>query len=102
MSVLAELLRDGIVRSHGLRLSNQEREKKTAELYAYITSEQFRQRLDSIENQTEKLLDIEVAEEKAHRKVWETRGRVLKIIQKAHGNLRADVARIIGTRDAAE
>lgn len=100
--VLAEILRDQVVRSYGLRLSNQEREKKTHELYAYIMSERFTQHMDSFEKQTDKLLDIEVAEEKAHRKVWETRGGVLKSLQKAHGNLRADVARIIGTSDVAE
>lgn len=102
VAVIAEMLRDSIVRSHGLRLSNQEREKKKGELYAYITGERFRQHLDSIESHTDRLLDIDVAEEKAHRKVWETRGTVVKTLRKAEGNLRADVARIIGTRDAAE
>ncbi len=102
VTVIAEVLRDAIVRAHGLRLSNQEREKKKGELYAYITGERFRQHLNSIEAQADKLLDVDVAEEKAHRKVWETRGGLIKTLQKAHGNLRADVARIIGTRDAAE
>jgi hypothetical protein len=76
VGVIAEILRDNIVRAHGLRLSGQEREKKKGELYAYITSERFRQHLDSIEKHTDKLLDIDVAEEKAHRKVWEARGGV--------------------------
>jgi hypothetical protein len=40
--VLAEILRDHVVRSYGLRQSNEEREKKTHELYAYITSERSR------------------------------------------------------------
>lgn len=102
VAVIAEILRDSIVRSHCLRLSNQEREKKKGELYAYITGERFRQHLDSIESHTDRPLDIDVAEEKAHRKVWETRGTVVKTLRKAEGNLRADVARIIGTRDAAE
>lgn len=102
VAVIAEILREDIVRAHCLRLSNHEREKKKGELYAYITGERFRQHLDSIETQTDKLLDVDVAEEKAHRKVWEARGGLIKTLQKAHANLRADVARIIGTRDAAE
>ena len=57
---------------------------------------------DSMKSHTDRLLDIDVAEERAHRKVWETRGTVVKTLRKAEGNLRADVARIIGTRDAAE
>lgn len=101
VSVLAEILRDDIVRAFGLRLSNEERESKKGELYAYIMSERFRQQMDSIETQTDRLLDIDVAEQKAHRKLWETRGGIVKTLQKAHGNLRADVARIIGTYDVA-
>ena len=46
VTVIAEILRDDIVRSHCLRLSNHEREKKKGELYAYITGERFRQHLD--------------------------------------------------------
>jgi hypothetical protein len=102
VTVIAEILRNDIVRAHCLRLSSQEREKKKGELYAYINSERFRQHLDSIESQADKLLDVDVGEQKAHRKVWETRGGLIKTLQKAHGNLRADVARIIGTRDAGE
>jgi hypothetical protein len=52
--------------THSLRLSNKEREKKTGELYAYITSERFNQHLDLIEGQTDKLLKIDVDEERAH------------------------------------
>jgi hypothetical protein len=102
VTAVALLLRDHIVQTHGLRLSNQEREKKKGELYAYITSERFEQHLDSIESQTDKLLEIEVAEQKAHRAMWERRGSVVKTLQKAHGNLRADVGRIIGTSGSAE
>lgn len=102
VTVVAQILRDHIVNSHGLRLSQQERVKKQGELYAYITSERFQQHVDSIESQTDKLLEIDVAEQKAHRTVWERRGGLVMALQKAHGNLRADVARIIGTANAAE
>lgn len=99
VTVIAEILRADIVQAHGLRVSNHEREEKTAELYAYINSERFRQHLDSIEAHTDKLLDMDVAEQRAHRLVWERRGGFMKALQKAHGNLRADVARILGTFD---
>jgi hypothetical protein len=96
---IAEILREHVVYTHGLRLSNQEREKKTGELYSYITSERFNQHLDLIEGQTDKLLKIDVDEERAHRLVWEKRGSALKTLQKAEGNLRQDVGRIIGQAD---
>jgi hypothetical protein len=97
VTAVAEILREHIVQTHALRLSTQEREKKKGALYAYITSERFGQHLDSIETQTDKLLDLDVDEQKAHRTIWEKRGRLLKGVQKAHGNLCADVGRIIGT-----
>jgi|SRR6185437_15380645 len=100
VAAVAEILREHIVQTHALRLSNQEREKKKGALYAYIMSERFGQHLDSIETQTDKLLDLDVDEQTAHRTVWEKRGRLLKGVQKAHGNLRADVGRIIGTDEA--
>jgi hypothetical protein len=100
--MVAKMLRDAIVQSHCLRLSNEQREKKQGELYAYIMGDRFRQHLDSFESQTDKLLDIEVAEEKAQRKVRETRGAILQGLRKTEGNLRADVGRIIGTHDTVE
>jgi hypothetical protein len=102
VTVIAQLLRDHIVSTYGLRLSQQEREKKQGELYAYIMGERFQQHLNSIESHTDKLLEIDVAEQKAHRGVWERRGGVVMSLQKAHGNLRADVARIIGTSGPLE
>ena len=69
---VAEILREHIVQTHALRLSNHEREKKTCALYAYIMSERFSQHLDSIETQTDKLLDLDVDEQKTHQSVWKS------------------------------
>jgi hypothetical protein len=102
VTAIAELLRESIIRCHSLRLSNQEREKKQGELYGYITGDRFQQHLDTLGSQTDKLLDIEVAEEKAQRKVREARGTLLQSLRKTEGNLRADVGRIIGTHDTVE
>ena len=102
VTMIAKMLRDFIVQSHCLRLSAEEREKKQAELYAYMTGDRFRQHLDTFGSGTDKLLEIEVAEEKAQRRVREQRGVVIQSLRKTEGNLRADVGRIIGTHDAAE
>lgn len=96
---IAEILREHLVQTHTLRLSNTEREKKQGELYSYIVSGRYAQHLDAIDAHAQKLLDLDVAEEKAHRKVWENRGALLKTLQRAEGNLRTDVGRIIGQVD---
>jgi len=100
--VVAEILRGYIVQSHELRVSGQERGQKTAALYSYITSEQFKQHLDSIDSNADKMLDLDVSEKKAHEAMWEKRGRLIKTVQKTHGNMRADIDRIIGTAESAE
>jgi hypothetical protein len=99
VKAIAEILREHIVQTYTLRLSNWEREKKQGELYSYIVSGRFVQHLDAIDTHTHKLLDLDLAEERAHRKVWENRGALLKNLQKAEGNLRADVGKIIGQVD---
>lgn len=99
VKAIAEILREHVVQTHTLRLSNTEREKKQDELYSYIVSGRLAQHLDSIDTHAQKLLDLDVAEEKAHRKVWENRGVLLKTLQRAESSLRTDVGRIIGQVD---
>jgi hypothetical protein len=99
VKAVAEILREHVVQTHTLGLSNMEREKKQGELYSYILSGRFVQHLDAIDTNTQKLFDLDVAEERAHRKVWENRGALLKTLQRAEGSLRTDVGRIIGQVD---
>ncbi len=95
--LLAELLRGHIILTHELRVSNEARDEKTAELYAFINSERCRQLLDSIETLVKKLEEIDVAEQKAHSGVWKKRGELLKSVLKANGVFCFEIDRIIGT-----
>ena len=65
-------------------------------------SEQVSQLLDSIEAVIRKLEELEVEEGKAHRTVWEKRGKMLKDILKSHGSFTYELDRITGTAEAAE
>jgi hypothetical protein len=94
---LAELVRERIIQMHELRVSNEARDEKTAELYAFINSEHCRQLLDSIETLVKKLEEIDVAEQNAHRRVWINRGERLKSVLKANGVFRFEIDRIVGT-----
>jgi hypothetical protein len=99
---LAALVRGYIVLVHELRVSNEAREQKAAELYAFITSERCRQLLDSVETLIKKIEEIEVAEQKAHNAVWRKRGELLKSVLKANGVFCFEIGRITGTAEAAE
>ena len=98
---LAALIRGHIVLAHELRISNEAREEKAAELYAFITSERCHQLLDSVEALVNKIEEIEVAEQKAHSTVWKKRGELLKSILKANGVFCFEIQRIIGTGEVS-
>ena len=99
MRVLAivEILRDQLVRMHELRVSNEQRGSKTVELYAFITSEQFKQLVEQVEAQAGKMLDLEAKEQEAHRRIWDQRSRLIRAVQKARSDLSFEIDRIIGT-----
>jgi len=93
---LVEILRQHVVLVHGLRLSGQARDEKSALLYDFITSERCAQIFAEVENLTEGMLDLDVKEKKAHDQVWQKRGTLIRSVQKAHGSLVSAVEQIVG------
>jgi hypothetical protein len=94
---VAQILRGLTVRMHGLRVSAEEREKKSVELYAFITSEHCKELLDSVEIQAGKMLDLDQKEQEAHRRIWDQRGKLIGAVKKAHSDFCFEIERIIGT-----
>jgi hypothetical protein len=95
--VIAEILRDQIVRMHELRASKEAREEKTVALYAFVTSDHFKQLAEQVEAQAIKMLELDGKEQEAHRRIWDQRGKLIRTIQKARADLTFEVDRIIGT-----
>jgi hypothetical protein len=98
---IAEILRDQIVRMHELRISKEEREEKTVALYAFITSEPFKQLVEQVEAQAGKMLDLDTKEQEAHRRIWDQRGKLIRSVQKARADLSFEIDRIIGTAEGS-
>ncbi len=94
---IVEILRDQIVRMHELRVSKEAREEKTVALYAFVTSDHFKQLVEQVEAQAVKMLDLETKEQEAHRRTWDQRGKLIRSVQKARSDLTFEVDRIIGT-----
>jgi hypothetical protein len=78
-----------------------EREKKTAELYAFINSPLAGQLLDSVESVVGKMDQLDADEQNAHRKVWDKRAILRQSILKSNGDFRSQIRRIVGTDDDA-
>jgi hypothetical protein len=94
---IVEILRDQLIRLHELRVSNEERGSKTDELYTFITSEHCKQLIAQVETQAGKMLDLDTKEQEAHRRLWDTRKKLIFAVQKARGDLAFEIDRIIGT-----
>jgi len=93
------IVREHLVRLHELRVSNEAREEKTEALYEFIVSDECEQLLSSFEDMLEEVMELDVAEKKAHDKMWANRGKLLSTMLKRHGELCRRIDRIIGTVD---
>jgi hypothetical protein len=82
---------------HALRVSAEEREKKSVELYAFITSAHCKELIDSVDIQAGKMLELDTREQEAHRRIWDQRAKLIQAVKKVNGDLSFEIDRIIGT-----
>jgi len=93
---LVSILREQIIHVHRLNASNNLRGSKTEELYEFINSERCGQLFDNFDNLTEELLELDVTEINAHKRVWKKRGEIVKKTQRTIlDQLRGEIDRII-------
>jgi hypothetical protein len=91
------LIRQHMLQTHILRLSNTEREHKTAALYDFIMSDRCAQFFARIDANAQELLDLQVKEKKFHDTAWKKEGELIKQIQKTQADLSNEISCIIGT-----
>jgi len=94
---LATLVRQHLLQVHTLRLSDIERESKTAALYDFITSERCSLLLGRIDERADDLIEQQAKEIKWHEKNWRKQGEAFRAIQKAKADLENQISLIIGT-----
>jgi hypothetical protein len=94
---LVQIVREHIVKSHALRLSNEQKAQKSAELYTFITSPQCTDLLNRIDTHAQELLDMRVREQKAHEKNWKEQDILYRSIQKTGADLTYRIDVILGT-----
>lgn len=97
--VIAMMLRKHVVQTHALRVSNEERSKKTEALYEFITSDRCGQFLEDISTSTGDMEELDVKEKKAHDATWKKRGELIRSVQRSRGQLSDEIERIIGTAE---
>jgi hypothetical protein len=92
---LVQLLRRSIISTHVLRLSMEERNNKTDQLYKLITSEAYIRRFDEVVKLNEEVLQLDVEEQKAHSIVWRNRGTLTKRLGNLLRQIDTDVAAVV-------
>lgn len=96
-AVVAMLLRDKLVQLHCLKVSNEERSRKTDELYALMTSDRFNQFLTTVTRSASQLEAIQEDERKTHDKVWRKQAELFRSVIRACAEFDQDIGRVIGT-----
>lgn len=94
---IAMIVRRLLIQVAAVRMSLQDRVKKSDEMYAYIASDGFAQLLTEIDAATTDLLEIDVQEQSAHALVWRKRGQLIQGIVKSQGRIEASIEGILGT-----
>jgi hypothetical protein len=94
---IATIVRQHLIQLHTLRLSDIERETKTADLYEFIISDRCSQLLARIDERADDLLEQQTKEIRWHENSWRKRGEALRAIQKAKADLENQINSIIGT-----
>ena len=102
VAALVHILRQSLISTHTLRLSNQERTQKTAALYSFITSERCADLFTRIDTHAEDLLTMQANEKKAHDAVWKRQGELYRSVQKVRAEICAEIDTIIGTARGQE
>jgi hypothetical protein len=97
VTVIADILREEVIRNFAQRTSTEDRGKKTAKLYDYITSEQFGNVLESLDGNVDQLMKIEEEDRKRQKKATESREKLYLSQRRLHAKLHSDIERITGT-----
>lgn len=97
VAALVQIVRQHIVQTHALRLSEEARTQKTAALYDFITSQRCNDLFMRIDTHTDDLLDMQLKEMKAHEAVWKKQGELLRSVQKVRAEICNEIETIIGT-----
>jgi hypothetical protein len=93
---VAHMLRRQVLQTHTLKLSNADRDEKTARLYAFMTSDRAADRWDRIASAASELLDIEKSDAAWQEKTRTKRSGLIHSVQAVHDEFTGEIDRILG------
>jgi hypothetical protein len=83
--------------------NNKNRETKSGQIFQYIISQDFIQKMKAIERNATELAALQKAEEKDHTKLWEMRKKRVQDLERDRNSLDAKIEAIVrDTKEAFE
>jgi hypothetical protein len=92
---LVHLVRRHLVQLSTLRLGNEQRVRKTAELYDFIRSETCARMFDTVDRQADDLLRLQEKERREHELLWKRQEALYRTLRKTSADMRSEIDRII-------
>jgi len=99
VAAVVEIVRQHIIQAHSLRLSEEARMQKTAQLYKFMTSRRCKDLFERIDTHTDDLLDLQVKEKKIHEANWKRQGELLRSVQKVRAEICNEIDLIVAAAD---
>jgi hypothetical protein len=96
---MVTILRRSLIKLFLAKLSTDEKEKKRARLYKFVTSEGCRKKLEEPGRLAGDLLELDVEELTAHQRVWQKRGDIERKIQSVMTDVLDDLDAIVDGTD---
>ena len=95
VAFLVPIIRDSILTLARSRLPEHEKASKMEELYRYIHSDEFQQKLNSLISSTENLRKLQTREKRAHASTWSKQDEEIGEIEGATSQIQGKVKAII-------
>jgi hypothetical protein len=94
---LVHMIRRHLVQLSSLRLGNEQRARKTSELYDFIQSETCARMFDTLDGHATDLLRLQEKERRDHEHFWKRQEAFYRTLQKISTDMRSEIDRIIQT-----
>jgi hypothetical protein len=89
------ILRSALIKMHVRGLTLKEREDKMEQLYRFICSDEYSERLSEATKLSKQIADLDAEEVTAHQTVWKRRGRMTTRLHKVLRDVDVEVSSII-------
>jgi hypothetical protein len=93
---IAALLRNFLIQIAHTKATEEQKEQKAAELYGYITSKEFLQKIQGIVDGQLQLHQLQEQEQRAHESLWSKRSKLQTLIVKQVAQLYGEVSTLVG------